>query len=171
MTEHWKDIPGYEGRYQASSLGRIASLTVKRRKRDVRHLKSVVVNPAGYHRVHLHDAKNNQKSFYVHRLVAMAFHPTPKTMRDVCHLNGVKSDNRASNLKWASRKENESHKIEHGTKPVGSKVGSSKLTESDVLAIRMLSEKGYSERRLSLMFGVVQQTINSVLNKETWKHI
>jgi len=49
------------------------------------------------------DGKKHQ--FYVHRLVCVAFRPNPEKKETVNHLNGIKNDNRLSNLEFATYKE------------------------------------------------------------------
>ena len=62
--EVWKDIPGYEGLYQASTYGRVRSTQYKGKKR----LKILKTNPCnGYEYAHLF--KNKIKNCFVHRLV------------------------------------------------------------------------------------------------------
>lgn len=118
MTEIWKDIPGYEGLYQVSNLGRVKSLerlvnngvadyTIAERIKT----PSEKINKGrdnGYLALALY--KNNKsKNFYVHRLVAEAFVPNPQRKETVNHINGDKHDNRAQNLEWSTYKENNLH--------------------------------------------------------------
>lgn len=114
MEEIWKDVPGYEGWYQVSNLGRIKSLS---RYVDVREgvkihinerVKPHYINKKGYCQIGL--CKDGiRKGFLVHRLVADAFIPNPQNKRTVNHINCDKSDNRIENLEWATYSENIRH--------------------------------------------------------------
>ena len=126
-NEIWKDIPGYGGKYQVSSLGRVKSFMVH----EDGSLLSGAVGRNGY-RVYNMRLNSKQRVLYAHRLVLEAFvGPCPKGM--VCrHLNGDRQDNRAENLAWGTQVENMQDAIEHGTAARGSRNGQSKLTESIV---------------------------------------
>lgn len=97
--EIWEDIPGYQGLYFASNLGRI-----KNRKIVMRSNK----NNSGYQMIHLSKDKN-PKAYTVHRLIAMTFIPNPDHKPQVDHIDCDKSNNRVENLRWASQKENMRH--------------------------------------------------------------
>lgn len=107
MTEIWHDIPGYEGEYQASNLGRIKSISrLIQRGINPYTSKEVILKQQtdrnGYRFVILH-----KKLCLVHRLIGMAFLPNPK--ETINHINGNKADNRIENLEWATRSENTRH--------------------------------------------------------------
>ena len=109
-NEIWKDVAGYEGLYQVSSEGRVKSLERKVPKGDgERTVKERILKPSddcrGYLRVDLRDG-DKQKHFKVHRLVCEAFHENPDNKPQVNHINEIKTDNRASNLEWATAREN-----------------------------------------------------------------
>lgn len=109
--EIWKDIPNYEGLYQASNLGRIKSLE-RFRKGENGSLASVKerilkpsINHKGYYRVALW--KNSiPKRCLVHRLVWEAFNGTIPEGLQVNHISERKSENRLSNLNLMTPKEN-----------------------------------------------------------------
>ena len=110
-NEEWRDVVGYEGRYQVSSMGRVKSLERKfpiwhggERIQKERILKQAVTHN-GYLRVTLYTG-NKPKTLKVHRLVCQAFHENPDNKPQVNHINEIKTDNRASNLEWATAREN-----------------------------------------------------------------
>ena len=99
MNEIWKDVTGYEGLYQVSSLGRVKSLRKNKVMSTPKNAKD------GYLRVNL---KRNvtQKQCLVHRLVALAFIENPNNLPILNHINENKSDNRVENLEWCDKRYN-----------------------------------------------------------------
>lgn len=120
--EIWKDIPEFEGLYQASDQGQIKSL--QRVHHRMQHGKihpfnvnekilTVRIEPQGYRVVTLWKDKVIHV-VRVHRLIALTFLPNPVNKKDVNHKNGIKSDNRVTNLEWATRQENIIHSYVNG---------------------------------------------------------
>ena len=102
-NEEWRDVVGYEGLYQVSSEGRVKSL--KRKGCKSERILKPIDDGRGYLRVDLY-AGGKRKRFKVHRLVCQAFHENPGNKPQVNHINENKTDNRASNLEWATAREN-----------------------------------------------------------------
>lgn len=112
--ETWKDIKGYEGFYQVSSLGRIKSL--ERRipcVGDGRITKTFIMAQSlkknGYLSVML--SKNrNKKTISVHRIVALAFWGEPLGDKNVVnHKDESSINNCANNLEWVTSNENKNY--------------------------------------------------------------
>ena len=110
IKEIWKDVnlPGFEGVYQVSSMGRV--------KRDGR-IRKLSDNGRGYYSLSLYNHCKHH-TISVHRLVAVAFIPNPQNKRTVNHKNGNKKDNRVENLEWATYGENHKHAYATGLKKV-----------------------------------------------------
>ena len=105
MKEVWKDIQGYEGKYQVSNLGNVKSVNYNRTKKE--HLLGLY-SRRGYLCVVL--SKNCIcKKFSVHRLVAQAFIENPENLPQVNHIDENKLNNRVDNLEFCDSKYNNSY--------------------------------------------------------------
>jgi hypothetical protein len=108
MEEVWKEIDGYEGLYQVSSLGKVFSL------RNTKNIK-LNLSEKGYFRVDLWK-ENKRNSLRVHRLVAKSFIDNPDNKPQVNHIDGIKTNNNINNLEWSTPSENVRHAISLGLK-------------------------------------------------------
>jgi hypothetical protein len=116
----------------------------------------------------------------VHVLVCSAFHSRPVNAECVNHKNGVKKDNRPTNLEWTTYSANNQHAFDIGLKRresgvSGEKIGTSKLTAENVRyirnnIIRKPKSKSNSEY-LAKMFNVNGSTIRRAARKDYWKTI
>lgn len=133
MTE-WKDIEGFEGRYQVSNTGMIKSIIGGREKLLVPN-----THGNGYWRVTL-SWNGEIKRFFVHRLVAQAFIPNPENKPCINHINEIKTDNRVENLEWCTIAENNAwgKGSEVRKKKCSEYVRTSKLWEKSGEATRMM---------------------------------
>lgn len=112
MTETWRPVVGYEGLYEVSDIGRVASLP-KWHFRDRRILKSWH-DEDGYPSVNL-CASGSRRRYAMHVLVAEAFvGPRPDGLM-VRHLDGKPTNNQPANLQWGTAKENVQDMLAHGT--------------------------------------------------------
>ena len=110
-VEVWKDIEGYEGKYQVSNYGRIKSLARYRKNnggsitfQKERILKQSI-NNKGYSIVEL-CSDSIGKRYCVHRLVANAFIPNADCKEQINHKDENKQNNYVGNLEWCTCKEN-----------------------------------------------------------------
>ena len=106
-VEIWKDIPGYEGLYQVSNLGRVKSL-----KYNKERILKCGINTHGYNIVVLCD-NGKPKTKNVHQLVAMSFlnHNPCGFKLVIDHKNDIKTDNRLENLQIVTSRFN-NHKTQ-----------------------------------------------------------
>ena len=122
-AERWRPIPGHEGAYEVSDLGRVRSLDRKvwfgASKRAAAHWQLVrgrLLRPGlgshGYLTVVL---GREHGSHLVHRLVLLAFEGPCPAQQEVCHGNGDRTDNRLCNLRYGTRTENILDAVAHGT--------------------------------------------------------
>lgn len=120
MPEKWKAIPGWEGLYEASSSGRIRTVarvvcfSDGRVRSYAKRLRKLHVDGSGYWKVTLKGNGRNARCL-VHQLVAAAWLGPRPEGREVCHNNGDRSDSRARNLRYGTRKENAEDSRRHGT--------------------------------------------------------
>ena len=117
--EIWKDIPNYEGIYQASNLGRIRTCegkTTYTEKHGVRHWKQRILKPrwskSGYRISMWKDGKC--KDIFVHRLVGMTFLGVENSNLTINHIDGNRENNNVKNLEWCSLGENITKGFETG---------------------------------------------------------
>lgn len=120
MEEIWKDIDGFDGIYQVSNLGRIKSLERTRNRKNGSTLRTKErilrqsIMKSGYLRVGLTDpATSKTMTPLVAHLVCAAFNgKKPGPHYEVDHINTIRTDNRADNLRWVkNRKENMNNTI------------------------------------------------------------
>ena len=109
-----KDIPRYEGHYQASNYGQIRSIKFGKHKPRLQH------NTQNFYKNIRLCKKNIFCTFLVHRLIAQTFIPNPENKPCVNHIDLNRINNYASNLEWITHKENTHHAIKNGVN-IGSK--------------------------------------------------
>lgn len=172
MNDSWKDIPGYEGYYQASKNGSIRSIdrTILRAGIRVR-IKGVVLKSSvgenDYPTVVL--SKNGQyKTWYVHDLVAITFIGPKPIGHVVRHITNVKTNCKLSNLEYGTIAENADDRNKSGTAPIGEKNGRAKLTVSEVATIRSMIIVGKKAREIAAQFKVSEGTISNIKHNKNW---
>lgn len=123
MTEQWKPIPGFEGLYDASSLGRIRSTpgkTTSNARYPVRKWKTRIMKEKSMHGKYRQDLRitlwkdGKCSDHLVARLVASAWIGQPDDGMTVNHINGDWADNRPGNLEWTTLSENIKHGFRSG---------------------------------------------------------
>lgn len=118
MTEIWKEIDGFDGRYQISNYGRVKTMWDSNQYQPRINRERFLVpsiHRQGYLRVGLtKDGKTHL--YYIHRLVANAFLPNPYGLPQVNHKDEDKANNivipghpELSNLEWCDSKYNSNY--------------------------------------------------------------
>lgn len=105
--EEWRDVVGYEGLYKVSNFGRVKSF---------QRNKIMIISPTKcgrYPYVTLFKP-GHRKNFFIHVIVARAFHENPENKPQVNHIDGYRKNNCAWNLEWVTSKENARHAIKLG---------------------------------------------------------
>jgi hypothetical protein len=164
-TEEWRDVLGFEGLYEVSSLGRVNSFARNGTRGGI--LKREI-NRGGYVKVVL--SKNDKTSTHViHRLMAIAFFGDNPRMQ-VNHKNGAKADNRIENLEWCTAQQNtlRAHRTGLASKRPGEKNSNSKLTEIQVIEIFHAAGR---YRDIGAIHGITPENVYSIKNGKTWKHL
>lgn len=154
MREVWKTIPGFKN-YEASSKGRVRS-SAKRWIGGKKILKPAD-NGNGYLYVKLFPGENKKRKVYVHQAVLLAFAGARPEGYQAAHLNGKRTDNRADNLAWKTRDENNlNDKVATG----------SALPDSKVLLIQAMLTEGCSQKDIAELVGVSLGTIRSIASEQ-----
>lgn len=138
IKEIWKDVKGYEGLYQVSSLGRIKSLRnysgVHKKYYKYEKIMRPVDNGKGYLAIML--SKNKiKKHKYIHRLVAETFIPNPNKLPEVNHKDENKQNNNVDNLEWCTKKYNNCYgtKNKRGAKARGKAVLQININTNEII--------------------------------------
>lgn len=158
MEEIWKPIPidGFSDRYEVSNKGRVRSIQRKiisknrwgaaPRSYDCHLMKTKISR--GYHTIGLRSYNSRKgRTFFIHRLVAMAFIPNPNNLPCVDHIDTDKDNNNVENLRWCTHKENSLNPItrQHLTaKMMGNQRSKGRICSEEHR--RKLSEAGKNRR-------------------------
>ena len=111
--------------------------------------------------------KSKVKYMLVHRLIAMAFLEDPSG-KDVCHNNGVRSDNRVENLRLDTRKGNMSDVYKHDTHIRGERCGTNKYSQELIAKFKEDIKTGKSIRSIAIKHGIKPSTGYSLAEGRTW---
>lgn len=182
-TPEYRDVPGFPG-YLVGSDGSVWSAWKIRGLKGERgpgseayisdewkEMKPSAEKTGGYLIVGLRrDGKGYSRK--VHHIVLEAFVGPRPEGKIGAHNNGVRTDNRATNLRWATHKENSDDRERHGNTLRGEMSPNAKLTNDEVKALRWLRrEWGVDSRTLSRMFGIAWPTVKCILAGVSWKGV
>lgn len=170
--EIWAPIPGFPA-YEVSDLGRARRVLCGHCGARLAHPIHLRGRPDkdGYRRFTLAKGRKRHECRAA-RLVLLAFRgPPPGDSHEAAHGDGNNRNDRLSNLRWATRGENEIDKIAHGTRIRGAQMGTAKLSESDVHQIRRLKAEGLSQNRIAKLTGATPGNVSNVVRRKSWRHV
>ena len=154
--------------YKISNLGNVIKIKKGKGEGEVFHPKNI----GGYPYISLTTLSKYRESVYLHRLVAELF---VKPKNDDCifvvHVDFDRSNNRADNLEWVTRRELYEHRKQNPKRP---KINYSvyKLNEKKVLEIkRLLKHENIRLKEIAKMYGITHTQLNRIRSGENWGHV
>jgi hypothetical protein len=176
MSEIWKDIKGAEGFYQVSNCGRIKSVAgiayrdsvfgnFQKKERILKCGK----NQKGY--IQFSFSRGNRKGItMVSRLVAEAFIPNKLNKPQVNHINGIVSDNHATNLEWCTNSENQLHAYRTGLTPSRKGKGVKILSTEREELVQLNTMYGLDHTLTGIEYGVCSASIGRIIKTKSVMH-
>ena len=153
-----RQVPNFP-KYYVSSNGKVFSFW----RKEIKTLKTYF-DKKGYECTTLCNAKEN-KSFRIHRVVALTFLENSNNYPCVRHLDGNPRNNHVSNLAWGSYSDNEQDKLAHGT---WKNRRNGKLTKEMREKAFELKGRYWTDQKIASLLGVSRPTITRLINRKTW---
>jgi hypothetical protein len=180
LVEDWRDVVGYEDRYEISNFGNLRSKSYLKKGRNVNgefsfitqpRLMKPTVNGNGYLSVYL-SRDGESANFVIHRLVAITFLENPDNLPVVNHKDCDKTNNRVDNLEWCTQQHNVKHSYESGTKTnLGDKHPRRVLNSEIVCKMRKMFSEGIGVQKIADHFGFRYDTTKSAITGKNWGHV
>ena len=170
--EKWKPIPGYEGYYEVSNMGRFKAVEreITRNNGVKVHYKERLVKldyakKDGYPIVHLsRDGKPH--AYSAHRIVAECYVPNPRGCRFINHKDGDKINCAAENLEWVTASENARHCYRVlGRRPPRLGTCGTRFSRDEIISIR---EDSRPVKEIAEQYGVSTRSIYNIKSRKTY---
>jgi hypothetical protein len=135
--------------------------------------KSLQLSPKGYLFTRFHTGDGVYVTKSAHRLVAELYIDKPDGKTEVDHIDGNRTNNCLSNLRWVTHGENVQHSYDSGRRVVsGERNANCKvLKEEDVRKVCELIVKGYTPPQISRQTNVPYSNVRMIFYKKNWKHV
>lgn len=171
--EVWMPVLGYEGYYEASNLGNVRK-DIASSNRSLGIAGKILkpsANKFGYQHISL--SKNGVvKTHRVAKVILSAFcGDKPFEKAHVAHNDGNPSNNKLTNLRWATALENQYDVLRHGNRCNGEDVFGAKLKADDIIRIRQRILNGERNKPIAEDFGVSISTIHLIRHNRIWRHV
>lgn len=160
----WKEIPGFDGRYQASNTGLVRSL-----RRNMK-ISGTSTRESGHVYVRVMDGRV-EKKIHIARLILAAFYGWPDGKFEACHNDSNPKNNHLSNLRWDTKSGNHKDRIAAGTSIRGVGHFAAKMTENEVIEARAMLSSGERISDVARKFNMSQGAIYSIKHRINWRHI
>lgn len=109
--------------------------------------------------------QGKSQTLYIHRLVAEAFYGPPWCGAEVNHIDGLKTNNHASNLEWVTHSKNHIHAAQTGLSPCA------KITPKTVRAIKERLEAGDTISFVASELSVSRSMVSHIKHGRTWRDV
>lgn len=179
-SEEWRDVKGWEDRYEVSSFGRVRSKSYLKQTRNMHGPMSFMtksrfmklsVNSDGYCTIDLCKNKTRHTSL-VHRLVAEVFIENLLDLPVINHKDSVRTNNAVDNLEWSTQKYNVQHGYNTGSNSNAGEKHPRKIL-SDLIVRNMRSRfiAGESVAQIADDLGFRRDTTKSAITGKNWGHV
>jgi len=165
--KEYRPIPEWDA-YGISSCGEIIRLKPNQGSKVGKILKPQKHPNRLYLMVRL-NCFGKQKTFDIHRLVAMTWIGKIPKNYQVCHINGNPLDNRVQNLRIDTKESNEADKLMHGKSNRGNNNGQSIYPEWMIKEIKKFLDRGTKPNELAKIYPMSATYIRNIKNGYKWK--
>jgi len=167
--ERWKDVPGFEGIYKVSNLGKIKRIATSAGKKMNRLFKPYK-NPKGGYKLRL-THKRKSLNVCVAHIVLLAFKNKPLKYQVPCYKDGKVTNHKLKNLYWGTMSE-----LHVGTECFrkvarGPRTNRTQLKNDNVRSIKRSLSRGIPQHVLANKFNLTVLSISNIGRGKTWKHI
>ena len=150
--------------YATSECGKVFRISTK---------KEMAQRPHGNSGYFAFRACHNNKptNVFTHKCVADSWLENPKKLPQVNHINGVKTDNRISNLEWVTPAQNQRHAVSTGLKASGEDLYNSGVSNDVVHLICQELRSGTRVVDIADKFGVKKDAVRNIRNGSCYFNI
>lgn len=172
-SEHWREVPDYEGLYEVSTEGRVRLMRDRGGNGQGRWLKGRILKlkpcrAKVYRVVQITRGDGKKTSPKIHQLVMAAFvGPAPEDRWQINHRDGNSTNNHICNLEYCTPSENQIHRY----RVLGNRNNNAKFTDDQVLEIRARYAAGERNGQLAKAFGVTTTCIHHIVRGKVYKHV